>query len=200
MHETAAIRALIVEDDPGDARLLSERLTAIPDMRFETVHVTTAVEAHAALTASSYDIALIDLDLPDATGLESLEKALAARPGQPIIVIIPAGDTHDPDPDALGARAIAAGAQDYLPRDLAPTRLLRAAVHFAIQRHRLQQEMERVQRQLAKLEALTETTIALGHHLRNTITPMVVLSEMVHSNDEKGLDGFVKAVRKASSD
>src|SRR5262249_27091849 len=82
----APLRLLLVEDDEGDAFLVSE-LLAEEDPSIVVRHVRSLAEAVQALALESPDCVLLDLGLPDATGLRALERLRAARPGVAHLVL-----------------------------------------------------------------------------------------------------------------
>ena len=82
----APLRLLLVEDDEGDAFLVSE-LLAEEDPSIVVRHVRSLGEAVQALETESPDCVLLDLGLPDATGLRALERLRAARPGVAHLVL-----------------------------------------------------------------------------------------------------------------
>jgi formate hydrogenlyase transcriptional activator len=128
---------LLVEDNAGDARLLSEMLNKESPRNFSLTHLDRMSEAIVHLAKGGVDIVLLDLGLPDAHGLDSVRQAVAADPDVALIVLTGLND------DALAAKAIKEGAQDYVIKgqidDFAVSQFLR----FAIERHRLQREVRK---------------------------------------------------------
>jgi CheY-like chemotaxis protein len=76
------LRVLIVEDNPGDARLLQEVLRESRSMQIEWQHVTRLADGLAALQGGALDLVLLDLSLPDARGLEAARFEEQARARQ----------------------------------------------------------------------------------------------------------------------
>ena len=105
------IRVLLVEDNPGDARLFTELLRDAGADRLKMVHVDRLSAAIDHLNNDSFDAMLLDLSLPDADGLDTLVRAHAHAPKIPIVVLT----GHDDE--ALPVRAVRLGAQDYLVKD-----------------------------------------------------------------------------------
>src|SRR5690606_4850645 len=83
----AAIRILLVEDNPGDARLLRELLRDADSLAFEMTHVQRLADGIARVAGEGTDVVLLDLSLPDAHGMETVERMLGAAPEAPIIVL-----------------------------------------------------------------------------------------------------------------
>ena len=123
------VRVLLVEDDPGDARLLR---AALPS-RLEIEHVTTLADAVAQLGRMPLpDVVLLDLSLPDSTGPATLQRLLAV--GSRVAVVVLTGL----DDDRAAAEAITGGAQDYLVKGSVTSDVMARAIRHAVERHRLQ--------------------------------------------------------------
>jgi diguanylate cyclase (GGDEF)-like protein len=129
--ENCPIQILLVEDDPDDADLLQEVLVATDTTRFELVRVGRLSEALRRLSQDHFDVVLLDLSLPDSSGLESFLRIHHAEPGVPVVVLTGLDD------DRLSARAIQQGAQDYLIKDEVAKDRMDRAIRYAIERHRL---------------------------------------------------------------
>jgi two-component system, cell cycle sensor histidine kinase and response regulator CckA len=80
-------RLLLVEDNPGDALLVSEALSEITNYKLALEEVTSLKQASAALEANGFDGIILDLTLPDSTGIETLSQMRAFSPETPIIVL-----------------------------------------------------------------------------------------------------------------
>lgn len=131
------IRVLLVEDNPGDARWVRAMLTEEGSEEFEVVHtwtVSTAVD-HLTARGSSVDAVLLDLTLPDETGLATLQRVVAATQTAVVIVMTGRGD------EQTGLAAMQGGAQDYLVKGQVDGRTLRRAVRFAIERQSVLQRL-----------------------------------------------------------
>ena len=135
----AALSILLVEDNPGDAELLRELLgepaTGLVAPRVtwvERVGQARALLARAAAgDGEPIDAILLDLSLPDARGLATVELVRAAAPTLPIVVLT----GHDDE--ALAVQAVQAGAQDYLVKGVVSAAGLRRALRHALERQRL---------------------------------------------------------------
>jgi formate hydrogenlyase transcriptional activator len=125
------LRILLIEDNAGDARLLREMLSAEPPGCVELTHLIRMSDAVAHLAKAKVDIILLDLGLPDAHGLDSVRRAVAAGPDVALVVLTGLED------DVLAAKAIKEGAQDYLIKGRIDTLALSQVLRFAIERHRL---------------------------------------------------------------
>jgi signal transduction histidine kinase/DNA-binding NarL/FixJ family response regulator len=123
-------RVLLVEDNPGDADLVTIALEDADGGPFETEHVATVAEALTRITGSpAPDVILLDLSLPDALGLEGLRRLRSAASDIPVVVLT-GSVTRE-----IGRAAIQAGAQDYLTKG-ADAALIPRALRYAVERQR----------------------------------------------------------------
>jgi serine phosphatase RsbU (regulator of sigma subunit) len=128
---TAPPRVLLVEDDDGDAFLVSELLTeSAPGWHVERAR--SVAEATAVL-GPEIDCVLLDLGLPDAQGLDALHTVLGAG-NAAVVCLTGLDDEH------RGAAAVAAGAQDYLVKGQVDGDLLHRALRYAVERRRADEQ------------------------------------------------------------
>ncbi len=126
-----SIQLLLVEDNPTDALLLQDTLTAVPSALFQVTHVEQLNEALQQLAAQHFDVVLLDLSLPDSVGLETFTILHAQGRDMPTVVLTGLDD------ETLAMQAVQAGAQDYLVKEQISGDLLRRAIRYAIERHRM---------------------------------------------------------------
>lgn len=143
-------RVLIVEDNPGDVRLLQEALYDVEAHHVKLTSADTLSDAMELLQNKQFDVALVDLSLPDADGLESVERLQARAPGLPILVLT---GTDNSD---LAVRAVRAGAQDYLVKGKVDGNLLVRAMRYAEERKR---NLDAVKRSEAHFRSLIENAL-----------------------------------------
>jgi diguanylate cyclase (GGDEF)-like protein/PAS domain S-box-containing protein len=134
---------LLVEDNPGDARLLREMFAEHGSNHTELTHVESMSEAEKCLSESAFDIILLDLGLPDAHGLMAVRRARAAAPRVPLVVLTGLDD------ESLAGQALQEGAQDYLIKGQIEARGLLRSLRYAIERQVMEEalfvEKERAQ-------------------------------------------------------
>ena len=155
------IRALLVEDNSADARLLQY---AVRDdaASIEIDHVERLRDALERLAAGGVDIVLLDLSLPDASELEGLGKVVSVAPSIPVVVLTGMSD------EQLAVSALRAGAQDYLVKgEQEGARLIRSLRH-AMERRRLISELDEMRRH--QLELKDEFISHVSHELRSPLT------------------------------
>ncbi|MBV8940082.1 MAG: response regulator, partial [Alphaproteobacteria bacterium] len=81
------IHVLLVEDDPSDAFLVQGELNGVAPGSFEVLHVKNEAEAIAVLADRHFDVCLLDLSLPDATGLSALINIQERLPQMPVLLL-----------------------------------------------------------------------------------------------------------------
>ena len=128
---------LLIEDNPGDARLIREMLLEEPASAFRLDCVDRLARGLEALARGDIALVLLDLSLPDSLGMESFAKVYAHSPRIPIIVLTGTDD------QALALAAVKSGAQDYLVKGKIDRELLLRAMQYSIERKRYQEELER---------------------------------------------------------
>jgi diguanylate cyclase (GGDEF)-like protein len=128
MSTKSVTSVLLVEDNPGDARLLREMLREPGSPKTELTHYSSMGDAGKHLAKNVPDVIFLDLGLPDATGLDAVRKMRAAVPRIPLVVLTGLDD------ESLAAQALQEGAQDYLVKGQIETRGLIRALHYAIKR------------------------------------------------------------------
>ncbi|HEX3770709.1 MAG TPA: response regulator, partial [Polyangiaceae bacterium] len=145
---------LIVEDNPGDARLVREALRdaehSVLDSGggFRTTEVPRVADAIAALGRGDVDLVLLDLALPDSEGFSTFERVRDADPDVPIVVFTRLDDA------SIATRAMRSGAQDYLPKSHLDAESLLRSVRYATERKQADRDRAALQReQVARAEA-----------------------------------------------
>jgi PAS domain S-box-containing protein len=143
-----AERVLLVEDADGDAALVAEYLAITDAAPVSLSRARTLAEALGLLAQEQpFDVALLDLGLPDAHGTGGLERLRALAPDLPIVVL-----TGMRAASGTGTKAVARGAQDYLDKnEIDPRRLVRA-IRYAVERQRLLTRLEQTATALRERE------------------------------------------------
>jgi diguanylate cyclase (GGDEF)-like protein len=119
---------LLVEDNPGDVRLVEELLRAAWVVAGSINHVSSVEDAIGLVAKDVPACILLDLSLPDAQGLGTLERVRDAHPSVPIVVLTGTDD------EAQAVQAVQEGAQDYLIKGQVDGHLLGRAIRYAIER------------------------------------------------------------------
>jgi len=127
---------LLIEDNPGDARLIQEMLAEDPETSFQLNCVDRLSRGLEFLAAGKTGLVLLDLSLPDSHGLDTFAKVYAHSPTVPIIVLT--GN----DDQTVALSAVKTGAQDYLVKGKLDRELLVRAMQYSIERKRYQEQLE----------------------------------------------------------
>ena len=130
LRRDETVRLLLVEDNVDDAELIRTKLARGRRLRVEVTHVDRLEKGLARLAAGDHDVVLLDFSLPDSFGLDTFRRAHTAAPRVPIIVLTSLDD------DELAVQAVREGAQDYLVKREADTRLLVRSILYAMERQR----------------------------------------------------------------
>jgi PAS domain S-box-containing protein len=139
---TGRLHILLVEDNPHDADLLQEALSAL-DEPLEIAHVERFEQAADYLGhGGPADAILLDLMLPDSNGLATLDRANGIAPHLPIIVLTGLDD------ESLGVEAVRKGAQDYLVKGQTSPRRFLQTIHHSMERKRLEKALRASELQL----------------------------------------------------
>ena len=179
------INILLIEDNPGDARLITEYLSPAGAARFKVTVAGRLESGKSLLDAETFDVVLLDLNLPDSDGLDTFERLHAHAPSVPVIVLTGL------DSDDVGIAALKEGAQDYMFKGDADRLTLVRSIRHSIERARLESQIllanqsleERVKLRTEELEAERERALrseklamigqlsgGIAHDLRNPLS------------------------------
>jgi PAS domain S-box-containing protein len=171
MNKSKAIQILLIEDNRADAVLLRDMLEAVEPDRFELVCDDRLAKALARLRERSFDAMLLDLNLPDSRGLETLETLHAAAEAIPIVVVTGAEDEN------LAVQAIREGAQDYLVKGSLSAKGIARVIRYAIDRKRVEESLREAQRREMEAQAAAEAARAAQDTI-NAMSEGVLLLDM----------------------
>lgn len=185
---------LLVEDNPGDARLIRESLLDLSENNFNLETADRLATALLRLNAGGIDAILLDLALPDSKGRDTFSKAKAQAPTVPIIVLTGLGD------EALALKMVQEGAQDYVTKIDLNGNVLSRAIRYAIEREKSEQQIrrfnedleERVRERTAELRAANEEldafSASVSHDLRGPLHLIDGYAEMLEEIIGPGVD------------
>jgi len=164
--EPESLAVLLVEDEPGDARLVELALLGRRRPAFAVSHVQTLGAAVERLADSRpIDVVLLDLSLPDSAGLATVSRIRDAAPRLPIVIMT---GTDDP---RLAEAALEAGAQDYLVKSDDPERTVARAIRYAITRMTSQIEREALLNRIAQQQRTLMDEITAARAMQFDLLP-----------------------------
>ncbi len=179
------INILLIEDNPGDVRLLKEYLSEVKRTTFNVKTTGSLTDGIEMITSNRFDAILLDLSLPDCTGIDTLLNILKRAKQEAVIVLTGLKD------EDVAVEAVRQGAQDYIMKDQLDHSLLARSIYYSVERKQaelriiqLNQNLEKrvhertVELQDAtnklikreKLAILGRLTATVSHELRNPLS------------------------------
>lgn len=180
------VELLLVDDNPGDARLVQIMLGGVGGFRLACTGCLR--EALALIAARAPDAVLLDLSLPDSQGMNTVDAVRKAAPTLPVVVLTGLDD------EAAALQAIRLGCQDYLVKGQGDGDLIRRIVLYAIERKAADEERRRSAEQLKRIQRQTVRAVSLTLELRDPYTAghqrrVALLASAI--GEEMGLLGHV---------
>jgi diguanylate cyclase (GGDEF)-like protein len=138
MMQEKRVRVLLVEDNPGDVRLIKEMLAspAYFGVTYQLSQVEILSVAVQLCSINPIDVILLDLNLPDSAGMETLQSLNGMFPQLPIVVLTGLNDAE------LTMQSVQHGAQDYVTKEECTSQLLARVIHYAIERKRIEAQLK----------------------------------------------------------
>jgi DNA-binding NarL/FixJ family response regulator len=164
MVHTGPIRALLVEDNPGDATLTRCYLAQSLGSTVQTRCAERIGEALRCLKRETFDVVILDLVLPDAAGLEGLRQILAVVPHVPVVIL------SGLDDEEIARAAFEQGAQEFLVKGSAVCAEVGRAVEQAMCRKRTE---------IRLLQNAHTSQLIIGDNVINSAQPAEIL--IIHS-------------------
>ncbi len=130
------IKVLLIEDNPGDTRLICEMLAEARDAQIEVECADRLSAGLKRLAAEGIDVLLLDLSLPDGQGLDVCVRTHTQAPYVPIVVLTGLDD------ETMAAKTLQIGAQDYLVKGQVDSKLLLRSIRYAIERKRAEETLK----------------------------------------------------------
>lgn len=178
MGNNAALQILLIEDNPGDARLIREMFrdafeTPNPLLQDgtngrlqtpECTHKDRLSTGLETLSDDEFDVILLDLNLPDSRGIDTLGTTREEAPSIPIIVLTGLADRE------IGIQALQQGAEEFLVKGEINASLLGRSVYHAIERARYERVVAQQRERLTLLNRLSQVGRAITHAIIESST------------------------------
>ncbi len=187
-NSSQPLKILLIEDNPGDVRLIKETLADSDLLVFELDNVEKISDGIARLASGGIDVVLLDLNLPDSTGIDTFKKLYAQFPETPIIILTA---IYDED---LAVQAVREGAHDYINKNALKSFLLAQSITYGLERKRTEVTLKKsLERFLKVLEETIETLAAVvetrdpytaGHQRRASQLASLIAQKMGLTDDQ----------------
>jgi PAS domain S-box-containing protein len=125
------IKILLIEDNPGDANLIHIHLKEAFPHAFELDTASYLRDGLELIKKNKYDIIIIDLSLPDSSGLDTFREVYNAAPEVAIMVLTGLED------EDMGITTVKMGAQDFLVKGKVSSKTIRRSINYSIERYKL---------------------------------------------------------------
>ncbi|RLB95977.1 MAG: hypothetical protein DRH50_02585 [Deltaproteobacteria bacterium] len=135
--QSKIIKVLLIEDNPGDARLIKEMVSEVDGAKFDLKHVNRLSTGLKHLVAAEdIDLVLLDLGLPDSSGFDTFTSIQTQVPEVAIVVLTGLED------EPIENKVLQAGAQDYLSKNQLDSNSLMRSMRYAIERKKAERRIE----------------------------------------------------------
>jgi len=145
--EKNKLKILLIEDNPGDARLISELLKEISSFDYTLITTSTLKEGCEQIKINHPDLILLDLNLPDSMGHNTFISIMDCCSDIPIILVSGVED------EELSLNLIKEGAQDYISKQRLNDSLLDKVILYSIERKRAERALKRKTEELENLNS-----------------------------------------------
>ena len=189
------VKVLLVDDSPEQRQLVAIQLSEIQDPKFVLREAFRLSDGLSLLEEEHVDVALLDLGLPDAQGMEAVKSFRARFPWLPVVVLTGTDD------ERMAIRSLREGAEDYLVKDSATSQVLKRVLLHAMERKRLEETLASSRERMLegqKLEALGRLAGGIAHDFNNVLVSIIGYSQvLIDELEGSDLQEDAKEIRDA---
>lgn len=168
-----SIKILTVDDDPEYVSVVKHYLRSFQQRSFDVTWVSDGETALQQLSASAFDIILMDYYLPNSNGLEIAQKIVDAKIDIPIILLTANKDFH------LAVEAIKFGVEEYLVKDEAVDTVLPRTIINVVERVQLTKDIRVAEHEQKKTEAIQELIVTMCHEFNNPLAAIKISTDIL---------------------
>lgn len=184
-------RILLIEDNPGDAKLIEHMLKEASGFEYEIAWAEDLPAGVERLRLGQADVVLLDLGLPGSSGLQTLQRLQSQVSQTPALVVLSGLSDED-----VAMQAVQSGAQDYLIKGQVDSSLLIRSIRYAIERSQAREALQRAhaeleQRVIARTAELAKTVDALHAEIAERKLAEERIRYMAHFDALTGLPNRV---------
>lgn len=174
---------LMIDDNPGDIRLVRETMKEADPDQIRVLWVGMLAEVVECLALEQVDVVLLDLSLPDITGLATFHRMQFTAPHLPIVVLTGSYD------EELAIQAVRAGAQDYLLKQNLDSHLLPRVLRYAIERKHAGETMRNALIKEKELNELKSRFVSMvSHDFRSPLAIIQSASDLLYNYSDRMSD------------
>jgi len=204
------LRVMLIENNPVDRKVILKMLNSSPYGSFTPHFALSLAEAYEVLSTAKFDVVLLDLNVDDSKGIETLTRLHRKFPHLPVVV------NTGSYQDDLGLKAITKGAQDYLIKGMYKSYSLIKSLYYAVERKRAEEELKNAYKKLQqtqiqliqaeKMNVIGGLASGVAHEVKNPLATILYgveyLNSALKTTDEKinlTLDSIREATKSANT-
>lgn len=167
MNKLSNQKILLIEDNPGDIRLMKEMLNEIVTFDYHLITAETLIEGCELIKKQNVVLILLDLNLPDSTGKETFDTIMLCAEHIPVVLVSGQRNVE------LSLSLIKEGAQDYIVKNDLNSSMLTRTIEFAIERKKLLSQLNAKTKELEQLNSFYVNREIIVLELKNEVNQLL---------------------------